>query len=123
MKKIQEISRIKFATNWRFPASFAVNTEGVSMAVPDQSYSIRDILTKFTRMPEIVNQSLVYDGDDNEVGFDDPVLNMFNDLSDMDQVQSTLNDMYEKRKEAAEKLAAEKKAAEIAAAQTPPAGS
>lgn len=71
---------------------------GDSLTVPEMNYTIREILEKFTRLPDIMNNSLVYD---EEPDFNDPVVTDFKDLSDIHEKQLEFNwykDVLSKKK-------------------------
>lgn len=81
----------RFRTQWDLnDPAIGCPSIGVSLTVPDESYSIRDILTKFTRMPDVVNPNLVYDFDEmtdaDSVDMDADVITSFGDLSDFDMM-------------------------------------
>lgn len=66
--------------------------QGVSLTVPDQSYSIRDILEKYTRgIAPLVAKEPIYD-DDPDINNPDPLENPL----DITDVQEALNNTNER---------------------------
>lgn len=111
----------QFKTQWDNIPAIGCPVIGVSLTVPDESYSIRDILTKFTRMPDI-EHDMVFDFDENtdemSVDMDVDVITSFNDLTDFDmmsdrvkyltdQVNGQKAELEQKRLEKAKSEAAE----------------
>lgn len=78
-----------FLQSWRKPLVIVgfVNDEEPSLTVPDDSYSIRDILNQFTSgINPPVNEYNQYDGDNPD--FEDiDLLTTFGDLSDYDSAR------------------------------------
>lgn len=74
----------KFKQPWRNPIEFVCGkSDEPDMCIPDQSYTIREILNQFTSgLTPPLNQYEDYDGDDPD--FDEiDVLKLYDDISDV----------------------------------------
>jgi hypothetical protein len=65
--------------------------ESISMTVPDMSYTIRDLLTKFTKLPDIQSKG-IYEENPN---IDEPIP-LFNDLSDITEQKVLVRELTNK---------------------------
>lgn len=63
-----------------------------SLTVPDMSYSIRDILNRFTRLPDI-SLTMSFDGDTDEEVLNNAPERNYLDLTDLDGLNQDIQDL------------------------------
>lgn len=86
------VGRITSIIDWRLKAKpkHMEFPTGESMAIPDQSYSIKDLVKKMARgVDPAISKVATYGGEDDEVDFDDIDLNQAQhaDLADTDEIK------------------------------------
>lgn len=75
VKQGESVASYQLKNGWRLKKQFMETPSGVSQTIPDTSYSIRDLIKKYAGgIDPAVSKLSNYDGEDEEIDFDDPDL-------------------------------------------------
>lgn len=92
--------KIKTWWNFRLTSNMKYKTEGESLTIPDQSFTIEEILERFTRgIDPMLTKNPIWEDD---VNFDDLPANYNPDLADIDDAKNFIEEVETKKKKVKE---------------------
>lgn len=96
----KQLSMVVNQRNFTYnPKKHATEIKGESMTVPDESFTIPEILEKFTRGVDPMLSKLGHGFDEQDVDFEDLPENWIQDLTDIDEAKGFIEYQQEKIKE------------------------
>jgi len=96
---------MKFVTQYSYVKTEGKKFKKPSQTIPDMSFTIKQLLTNYTRLPDIIRPALYDDNPD----IDNP-LSAHNDLTDLDEAK---HKVYAFRKRLKSEIAESKKEKEV----------